>query len=306
VRVDDRELHRRLERVRATFDIERILKQRMDTVYIQRYYRATWFPYWLWNSRRGYVHLGITHDGVFKSSDMESGLRIIADLLGPQAHVLELACGKGANLAYLARRNPALRLTGIDLSPAHLRLARQRLRTDARIIAGDYHDLQTIDTASIDLVFVIEGLCYSKDKTLVLEEVFRVLRPGGRFVIIDGYEGTRDDCSPDELLARDLTMRGMALDSMDTYPALRSSAIDAGFSVEREEDATSLVIPCCERFERLARHLFNRGRLARPICSVLPAAFTYNAITGYFFAELFRRRLAEYWIAVLRKPDQQA
>lgn len=43
------------------------------------------------------------------------------------AHILEIGCGTGHNLARMALRFPAARLTGIDLSPQMLRLARKKV-----------------------------------------------------------------------------------------------------------------------------------------------------------------------------------
>jgi len=54
-------------------------------------------------------------------------LRRISAEMTPRS-VLEVGCGTGANLKYLAQRFPAASLTGVDLSPDMLRVAERKLR----------------------------------------------------------------------------------------------------------------------------------------------------------------------------------
>jgi tRNA G46 methylase TrmB len=49
----------------------------------------------------------------------------------PPHEVLELGFGQGFNLAYLAAKFPEVRFTGIDLTPTHPELARERLDSSA-------------------------------------------------------------------------------------------------------------------------------------------------------------------------------
>jgi S-adenosylmethionine-diacylgycerolhomoserine-N-methlytransferase len=67
--------------------------------------------------------------------------RMIGELKAPPgARVLELGCGTGRNLAQIARAWPGARLHGLDISPAMLTVARDRLGGRARLAQGDATD----------------------------------------------------------------------------------------------------------------------------------------------------------------------
>ncbi len=96
--------------------------------------------------------------------------------------VLEVAIGTGLNLEHY----PAgVRLTGIELSPAMLQLARARptdLEVDLR--EGDAHRLDFADD-SFDTVVCTFSLCAIPDHHLAVKEMIRVLKPGGLLLLAD-------------------------------------------------------------------------------------------------------------------------
>jgi ubiquinone/menaquinone biosynthesis C-methylase UbiE len=98
--------------------------------------------------------------------------------------VLEVAVGTGLNLeAY----PPDTRLTGIDLSGEMLAIARNRARTLGREVElrqGDAHALP-FNNATFDTVVCTFGLCAIPDIDAALDEMARVLRAGGRLILVD-------------------------------------------------------------------------------------------------------------------------
>jgi ubiquinone/menaquinone biosynthesis C-methylase UbiE len=108
-----------------------------------------------------------------------------------QAHgdVLEVAVGTGRNLAFYP---PDTRLTGIDLSPAMLEIARTRARELGRTVElaeGDAHALAFRD-ASFDTVVCTFSLCNIPDERRAIGEMRRVLRPGGLLILADHVAST--------------------------------------------------------------------------------------------------------------------
>jgi len=98
--------------------------------------------------------------------------------------VLEVAVGTGLNLeAY----PPDIRLTGIDLSDEMLEIARARARELGREVALRQGDAQALpfDDATFDTVVCTFGLCAIPDIDTALDEMTRVLRPGGRLILVD-------------------------------------------------------------------------------------------------------------------------
>jgi ubiquinone/menaquinone biosynthesis C-methylase UbiE len=103
--------------------------------------------------------------------------------------VLEVAIGTGLNLAHYDAEQT---VTGVDLSPAMLDIARQRAADLGRSVdlrEGDAHHLP-FDDASFDTVVCTFSLCNIPDPHQAVREMRRVLRPGGRLVLVDHVRST--------------------------------------------------------------------------------------------------------------------
>jgi len=97
---------------------------------------------------------------------------------------LEVAIGTGLNLPHYP---PDVRLSGIDLSPEMLALAVTRakqLGRTIRLTEGDADDLPFADR-SFDTVVCTYALCSVRDDGGAISEMHRVLRPGGRLILVD-------------------------------------------------------------------------------------------------------------------------
>lgn len=98
--------------------------------------------------------------------------------------VLEIGIGTGRNIP-LYRAD--VELTGVDLSPAMLEVARQRARDLARTVELHVADADTLPfmDGSYDVVVSTLVLCTIPSPEHALAEVHRVLRPGGRLLVVD-------------------------------------------------------------------------------------------------------------------------
>jgi ubiquinone/menaquinone biosynthesis C-methylase UbiE len=107
--------------------------------------------------------------------------------LQPTDAVLEIGCGHGTHLLGLA--DAFSYALGADLSPAMVEVARQRSassRWRAKLhftVDGGEH-LHSVADASMDVVFCVGAFEHMLDKARMLAMVFRVLKPGGRFVCL--------------------------------------------------------------------------------------------------------------------------
>lgn len=106
--------------------------------------------------------------------------------LPESARVLDLGCGTGKLLARLATHFPQLQGTGLDFSEKMLANARSGNRYGDRItyVRGRVESLP-FEGEQFDAVFsTISFLHYPQPQTVLLE-IARVLRPGGRFYLVD-------------------------------------------------------------------------------------------------------------------------
>ena len=114
---------------------------------------------------------------------------------GVGVRVLDMGCGLGATLRSFARRLPDVDLQGITLVPWQMEQGRRLNQCSAEtegitLTLGDYERTEHA-AASFDAVYAIESSCYARgaNKAAFLREVHRLLRPGGRVVIADGFLG---------------------------------------------------------------------------------------------------------------------
>jgi ubiquinone/menaquinone biosynthesis C-methylase UbiE len=101
--------------------------------------------------------------------------------LGAGAHVADLGCGSGAFTQLLEQRG--YDSVGLDLS-AKLLATGRRKHPQLRFVAGDIERLPFAD-ASFDGILLSGVVHHFPDPSRCAAEVFRVLRPGGRFVAFD-------------------------------------------------------------------------------------------------------------------------
>jgi ubiquinone/menaquinone biosynthesis C-methylase UbiE len=101
-----------------------------------------------------------------------------------KGEVLEIAIGTGRNLGHYSDE---VSLTGIEFSPAMLEIARKRAHELGREIdlrVGDAQALEFPD-ASFDTVVCTLALCTIPDDRAAVAEARRVLRPDGRFLLLE-------------------------------------------------------------------------------------------------------------------------
>jgi SAM-dependent methyltransferase len=98
--------------------------------------------------------------------------------------VLEIGVGTGRNLPYYPNE---ARLTGVDLNPAMLDIARQRATDLGREVDLRLGDAQALDfpDSRFDTVVATLALSSIPDDRIAVAEARRVLRPGGRFIVLD-------------------------------------------------------------------------------------------------------------------------
>lgn len=106
--------------------------------------------------------------------------------------VADLGCGTGYLSAELAPH--VARVIGVDDSPAMLKAARRRTAAfgNVELVKGDLAAVPVAD-AACDAALLVLGLGYVADPQAVVAELARVLKPGGRGVVVDLLPHDRDD-----------------------------------------------------------------------------------------------------------------
>ena len=114
------------------------------------------------------------HKPVFQEVDLSQSVKI-----------LDLSCGTGELLKELYYQSKGkAKLQGLDISSKMLVVARKKLARDVLLKEGDVHHLPFPDN-SFDYVISTEAFHHYYDQRRVMQEMKRVVRLGGKVIIID-------------------------------------------------------------------------------------------------------------------------
>jgi SAM-dependent methyltransferase len=165
--------------------------------------------------------------------------RPLLDGAGP-AHVIDLGCGVGGSLCYIAEQLPSTTGTGITVSPLQATLGRERvasagLSARVSIIEGDYADVPR-EVAPASVVFAIESFVHAPDPVRFLTQCRRLVRPGGVLIICDDFRRART-CAP-AAAAIERFCRGWHINTLLEPGELQAMAREFGFVHESTTDLT--------------------------------------------------------------------
>jgi cyclopropane fatty-acyl-phospholipid synthase-like methyltransferase len=108
-------------------------------------------------------------------------------------HILDAGCGIGGTSIYLAKKYPNVKFTGISIAPGQIIIANKFAKShntiNTHFIAGDY--IQTsFSNNYFDGIFALESSCYASSYKAFINEMYRILKPGGILVVIDSFRKT--------------------------------------------------------------------------------------------------------------------
>ena len=130
-------------------------------------------------------------DGLMAAAYLFHSARISQVIQGCR-EVVDLGCGPATQLCQVAALNPAMRFTGVDLSPSMLESARAHVAehrlANVALVQGDITRLDAFATASFDGVIstlALHHLPSTAQLEACFDEVARILRPGGAIYVAD-------------------------------------------------------------------------------------------------------------------------
>ena len=118
-------------------------------------------------------------------------------ITGSERYILDACCGSGISTQNIINKikNSSAQITGIDFSEEMLQVARQRILSisskrgekqipDIKFKAGDVSKLEFKDDY-FDIITIVFGIRNVLDREKALKEFYRVIRPGGKLVIME-------------------------------------------------------------------------------------------------------------------------
>jgi len=123
-------------------------------------------------------------------------LNEIESLMPSHARIADLGCGVGASLFYIYPRlqNPSSAL-GLTLSPVQAKLAKNsakelELGNQILFAEGDFTSVP-LENESLDVIYSVEAVCHAVDPEKYFQEASRLLRKGGKLILVDDYQANR-------------------------------------------------------------------------------------------------------------------
>jgi len=199
---------------------------------------------------------------------------VVNDLNLTDKNLLEVGSGRGGGLDYLSRNHKLKSLTGIDLSEKAIENCKADY-TDRRLefIQGSADDLP-VASNSIDIVINVESSHCYPDVDNFLNEVNRVLIPGGYLLVCD-------------------------VRTPSSMAKLEKAFLNCGFKLEKQQTITRQVISALEKMSD------DRVIIANSMPSFLKKAFTdFAGVKSSAAYDMMKNNKLVYKSFLLVKQDE--
>lgn len=222
---------------------------------IVEYYENTSLDYGSW-SRDYNMHFGYWRRGLnpFRREPMlqEMNKQVISRLeIGETEElVYDLGCGLGATMRTFAKLYPRQRITGITLVGWQIKKAQEinaAADLDDRIslMQGNFLDIPVSDN-TVNGAYALESCCHSpgEDKAEFLKELYRILAPDARCIIVDGFtKVSRKRFGSVFRFCIDETCKGWALPCFPALNPFLAKMKELGFEAINARDISWQIAP---------------------------------------------------------------
>ena len=235
---------------------------------------------------------------------------LLADLagIGREDVVIDAGCGFGGSTVWLAE-NRAGKAIGINIVPHQIAIANEvaqdrGVADRVTFLQADFANIP-IEDGSADVFWALESMVHAPDRLRVLAEAFRLLKPGGRIVIVEYFLRSDPPLDVATIPHYEDILSGWAMPSLLTIPDYCQLMHSAGFGSMHAQVLTDNVAPSLQRMKKFAAAslvitrplaalgLYERARVAHAQASV--------ALADAHFAGHF-----QYAVITAQKPTAMA
>lgn len=227
----------------------------MDKETTQRYYDYTVNFYKVfWHGETRALHYGIwDQDTTTLHEALLNTNQKMAEAVGIQGkeHVLDAGCGVGGSLLWLKEQYDVTG-EGVTISQKQIEKAeeltiRKGYQKDLHFSEQDFTKTNFKDE-TFDIVWATESVCHAIVKRDFLKEAYRILKPGGRLVVADGFL-EREPSNEKEKREFKNFLDGLALDNLSYSKEFLNQIKEVGFREVVVQDYTAAVMPTAKRMK---------------------------------------------------------
>lgn len=216
--------------------------------------------------------------------------------------VLDAGCGIGGSTIWMAKqyRN---QVTGITISAKQADYAKQHacrhgVSELVNFEVADFCETPFADQ-SFDAVWALESSCHALNKGDFLREAWRVLKPGGRLVVCDGFLLQRQ-FNEQQWQAVVTCLNGWAVPNLCSRDEFTQLLQEQAFQSIQCHDITAETLPSADYMYKVAKRLQPVQKISQWL-GLRTKAQTANYLVGLAQHQLFSEKLTEYLIFTAQK-----
>lgn len=275
---------------------------------IKNYFNHSHFFYrFFWMNKRNLsMHYGFWDKNTKKLHDaLINENRYAAKVLNINRDdkVLDAGCGVGGTAIWVAE-NFGAKVTGVSISEKQVRLAKKyaknrRVTGLTDFVLSDYCETDLSDD-SFDKIYGMESICYAEDKADFLKEAFRLLKKGGKIVVLDGFL-TNNSLDKESQGYYEDFCKGWALSNLASVKSFGDDMKKIGYINIKYSDVTEKVLKSSDELYYSAKYMYPLVKLLNklhltPVTNVLAE----KACLAQF--HIFKNNIGVYGVFTAEKP----
>jgi tocopherol O-methyltransferase len=259
----------------------------MNKEKISEYYDYTInFYKYFWHGETRAIHYGVWYKETKSHTEALLNTNKLIEEYGclrDGMRVLDAGCGVGGTAFFLSRKYK-ISVDGITLSLKQVNKAKE---------LKDRYNLQNLDFSlqdyshtnfqdgTFDLIYGIESICYEKDKKDFIKEAHRLLKPGGKLIIWDGFlEKPENQLTTQEFGWYKNFCDGFALLNLAEQNVFSSDLKSIGFTNIQNIDFTINVLNTSRRMYLMSIFIGIPISFLTTLFKLTPKLLYLNNITG--------------------------